>query len=214
MRIDSDPRNLVTGGDRFPVDLSLPQVPADESDIDFSLLVHEDVVDFDYAALAGMPPLFGKDEIEALPPLAYEPGLDGETAHVARLAPAGGLDFDALDALPHLRGAGGLQPLTASAALPDADGVVPANPFGAFLDPFSFVRGDALEPPLRPEERRALAQIGADVLQYPDAPDWDTRVPLVGQDDMVFATQLPDTTAYRNARDGIESPRARRMLRI
>jgi hypothetical protein len=214
MRIDSDPRNLVTGGDRFPVDLDLPQVPADQSDIDFSLLVHEDVVDFDNAALAGMPPLFGKDEIEALPPLAYEPGLDGETARVVGLAPAGGLDFDALDALPHLRNVGGLQPSTAAAALPDNDSVIPGNAFAPFLDPFTFVRADTLEPPLRPEERRALAQIGHDAVQFPDATDWDTRVPLVGQDDIVFATQLPDTTTYRNARDGIERPRPARMLRI
>jgi hypothetical protein len=212
MRIDSDPRNLVTGGDRFPVDLSLPQVPADESEIDFAILVHEDVVDFDYAALAGMPPLFGRDEIEPIPPLAYEPGLDGETAAVAGLAPTG-LDFDALDALPHLRATGGVQPFAAAAALPDTDAVVPRDTVAPFLDPLAFIRGDALEPPLRPEERRALSQIGHDHLQTTE-PDWDTRVPLVGQDDIFFATHLPDTTAYRHARDGIEGARPARGLRI
>ena len=213
MRIDSDPRNLVTGGDRFPVDLSLPQVPADESEIDFAILVHEDVVDFDHAALAGMPPLFGRDEIEPIPPLAYEPGLDGETVAVAGLAPTG-LDFDALDALPHLRATGGVQPLTAAAALPDTDAVVSRNNiFAPFLDPLVFLRGDALEAPLRPEERRALAQLGHDHLHSPE-PDWDTRVPLVGQDDIVFATQLPDTTAYRNVRDGIDRASPARGLRI
>jgi hypothetical protein len=212
MRIDSDPRNLVTGGDRFPVDLSLPQVPADESDIDVSILVHDDAVDFDYAAsLAGMPPLFGRDEIEALPPLAYEPGLDGETSPVAGLAPAG-LDFDALDALPHLRATGGVQPFTLATA--DTDAVVAAsNTFAPFLDPLAFLRGDSLEAPLRPEERRALAQVGHDHLQNTE-PDWDSRVPLVGHDDIVSATQLPDTTAYRNVRDGIERARPARMLRI
>jgi hypothetical protein len=211
MRIDSDPRNLVTGGDRFPVDLSLPQVPADESEIDFAILVHDDVVDFDYAALAGMPPLFGRDEIEPIPPLAYEPGLDGETAAVAGLAPSG-LDFDALDALPHLRATGGVQPFTLGTA--DTDAVVPKNNiFAPFLDPLAFLRGDSLEQPLRPEERRALAQLGHDHLQT-DAPDWDSRVPLVGQDDIMFATQLPDTTAYRHARDGIERARPPRMFRI
>ena len=46
-------------------------------------------------------------------------------------------------------------------------------------------------------------------------PDWDTRVPLVGRDEVVFASQLPDAIAYRNPRDGIEPPsRSRQMLRI
>jgi hypothetical protein len=208
MRIDSDPRNLVTGGDRFPVDLSLPQAPIEDSEVDYSLLVHQDTVDFDYAAtLGGLQPLFGRDEIEALAAPGFEPGLDGQTAAVTGLAPAGRA-FDALDALPHLRATGGVQPFTTA----DTDGVVGRNTCAPFLDPFSFIRGDTLEPPPRPEELRALAQVGHDHLQT-DTPDWDTRVPLVGQDDIVFASTLPAPTAYRNSRDGIDNPRTR-LLRI
>jgi hypothetical protein len=206
MRIDSDPRNLVTGGDRFPVDLSLPPAPPDESELDASILVHDDAVDFDYAAtLGGMPPLFGRDEVEPIAALAYEPGLDGETVRVAGLAAVSG-EPDALDALPHLRATGGAQPFSLGVA--DTDAMVARNAFAPFLDPFSFVRGDAVEPRLRPEERRAPASIGRDDLAS-DQPDWDTRVPLVGRDEVVFAGQLPDTAGFRHARDGIERPRLR-----
>jgi hypothetical protein len=207
MRIDSDPRNLVTGGDRFPVDLSLPPAPADESELDASILVHDDAVDFDHATLVGIPPLFGRDEVEPLAGLAYEPGLDGQTAPVAGLVAVSG-EPDALDALPHLRATRGVQPFSLATA--DTDALVGRNAFAPFLDPFTFVRGDAIEPSLRPEERRALAAIGHDELQT-TAPDWDTRVPLVGRDEVVFAGQLPDTTGFRHARDGIERPRPARL---
>jgi hypothetical protein len=214
MRIDSDPRNLATGGDRFPVDLSLPQVPYDESDLDLSILVHEDSIDFDHAALAGLPPLFGRDEVEAIPPLAYEPGLDtvGGPAPPAGLAPSG-LERDALDAVPSLRTIRGVAPFSTATA--ESDVMVARNAFAPFLDPFSFIRGDSLERLPRPGELRAPAPIGHDALET-GAPDWDARVPLAGHDDIVFPGPSAATTAtYAHPRDGFDRPpRAPSLLRI
>jgi hypothetical protein len=97
-----------------------------------------------------------------------------------------------------------------SLATADTDALVARNAFAPVPGSFSFVRGDAIEPRLRPEERRALAAIGRDELQS-RRPRLGHPRPLVGRDDVVFAASLPDTTSYRHARDGIERPLPARL---
>ena len=205
MRIDSYDVNLLTGGDRFPVDdRPLPVDPVVYGDVDFSVLVHEDLVDFGYARAldeaGGMPPVFGTDGIEVPPVPGFEPGQDGEAVRVEGLAPTG---FQSDD----LEIAGGptpIRPFTLGGT--DTDTVTRGAAFAPFLDPLAFLAADGMDPWAALANPQAPPPIGGDSVQL-DEPDWVARTPLTGQDELVLAPGPLPPAQYLNAWDGIELPR-------
>jgi hypothetical protein len=210
MRIDSYDLNLLTGADRFPVDDSaLPQDPVVIGDLDVGILVHEDVVDYDFARgvqAAGMPPYFGTDGIEVPPVPVFEPGLDGEALRVLGMAAVG---FQA-DGLEQATGPTAVQPFTLG--IEESDNMVASAGLPPYLDPLAFLSDDGLDIRALLANPQAPPPIGQDGMESYE-PDWDAQIPQLGEDHVWFgATALP-APQLAHARDGIELPgRAQRVF--
>ncbi len=210
MRIDSQHRGYLTG-DVPPAGVGLPpeydpQLPEVAPDI--QILVNEDFVEDMSLRGAGMQPFFGLDGIDQLPTLEY--GLDGPAEAQPPIDPIG----PELDGVNPAGQAFGRVLIAGPMDLDfDADAIMAPPRRRPIPAPESFHPDDAVE------RRTRSAGLSPQVGQFEsdgllDAPGFDVRVPLVGQDGMepmVLFSRPAIDPQFVNLGDGVDLIRGNRL---